>query len=118
MRSEQPTDPGFMRRAIELARRANQDAEVPVGALVVVGGEVIGEGWNMPVATHDPTAHAEIVALRAAGKFSRNYRLPGSTLARIRRLGLEGGRVRQRDRSVARTASGAANRCVWRRMPG
>lgn len=80
MQSEQPTDVGYMRRAIELARRAIDDSEVPVGALLVVGGEVIGEGWNMPVATHDPTAHAEIVALRAAGKVSRNYRLPGSTL--------------------------------------
>ncbi len=60
------TDEEFMRRALERARRAEALNEVPVGALLVLGGEVIGEGWNRPIASHDPTAHAEIVALRAA----------------------------------------------------
>src|SRR3977135_1544487 len=58
-------DVDFMRRALELARRAALDNEVPVGAVLVLDGEVIGEGWNRPIADHDPTAHAEIVALRA-----------------------------------------------------
>ncbi len=69
-----------MRRALALAARAGESGEVPVGALVVVNGEVVGEGWNQPIATSDPTAHAEIVALRAAARHVRNYRLPGATL--------------------------------------
>ncbi len=72
-----PTDEDFMRRALELARRAEALNEVPVGALLVLGGEVIGEGWNCPIASHDPTAHAEIIALRAAALQRENYR-PGS----------------------------------------
>jgi tRNA(adenine34) deaminase len=75
-----PTDLDFMLRALELAKRAEQGGEVPVGALLVLGGEVIGEGWNQPIASHDPTAHAEIVALRAAASLKRNYRLADSTL--------------------------------------
>ncbi len=75
-----PTDEDFMRRALELARRAEALNEVPVGALLVLGGEVIGEGWNRPIATHDPTAHAEIVALRAAAVLRENYRLGSATL--------------------------------------
>ncbi|MGA2778468.1 MAG: tRNA adenosine(34) deaminase TadA [Steroidobacteraceae bacterium] len=75
-----PSDEDFMRLAIALAQRAEQAAEVPVGALVVLGGQVVGEGWNQPVSMHDPTAHAEIVALRAAAFSSRNYRLENSTL--------------------------------------
>jgi tRNA(adenine34) deaminase len=74
------TDVDFMRRALELARRAELSAEVPVGALVVIDGQVIGEGWNQPVATHDPTAHAEVVALRAAARQQNNYRLAASTV--------------------------------------
>lgn len=74
------TDVEFMRRALELARRAEERHEVPVGAVVVMGGAVIGEGWNRPIADRDPTAHAEIVALRAAGAQLQNYRLGGATL--------------------------------------
>ena len=69
-----------MRRALELARRADALNEVPVGALLVLGGEVVGEGWNRPIASHDPTAHAEIVALRAAALQRENYRLVSATL--------------------------------------
>lgn len=75
-----PTDEDYMRRALGLAQRAQDMNEVPVGALVVVRGQVIGEGWNQPVATHDPTAHAEIVALRAAAANEKNYRLDSATL--------------------------------------
>ena len=74
------TDEVFMRRALELARRAEQEGEVPIGALVVMNGEVIGEGWNRPIAAADPTAHAEIQALRAAAKKTGNYRLTGAEL--------------------------------------
>ena len=75
-----PMDEDYVRRALALAQRAEAMNEVPVGALVVVRGEVIGEGWNQPVATHDPTAHAEIVALRAAASHAGNYRLDSATL--------------------------------------
>ena len=74
------TDEVFMRRALELARRAEQEGEVPIGALVVLNGEVIGEGWNRPIAAVDPTAHAEIQALRAAARKTGNYRLTGAEL--------------------------------------
>jgi tRNA(adenine34) deaminase len=74
------TDERFMRRALELARRAQEEGEVPVGALVVLGGEIVGEGWNRPIAARDPTAHAEIQALRAASVRLENYRLTGATL--------------------------------------
>lgn len=70
----------WMARALELARRAAGEGEVPVGAVLVRDGELIGEGWNCPIGTHDPTAHAEIRALRAAGERVGNYRLTGSTL--------------------------------------
>jgi len=73
-------DAGFMRRALELARRAAGEGEVPVGALVVSGGQVVGEGWNRPIGASDPTAHAEIEALRAAARTLGNYRLTGATL--------------------------------------
>ena|ERR1700683_1597876 len=75
-----PTDIDFMRHALELARRAHDRNEVPVGALVVLDGQVIGEGWNQPIAAHDPTAHAEIVALRTAAARQKNYRLGTATL--------------------------------------
>jgi tRNA(adenine34) deaminase len=73
-------DVDFMRRALELARRAALENEVPVGALLVLDEEVIGEGWNQPIGSHDPTAHAEIVALRGGAQRTRNYRLTRSTL--------------------------------------
>jgi tRNA(adenine34) deaminase len=69
-----------MRHALLLARHAEENGEVPVGALVVQGGEVIGEGWNQPIVAHDPSAHAEIVALRAAAQRVQNYRLPDAVL--------------------------------------
>jgi len=74
------SDEVFMQRALQLARCAWEEGEVPVGAVVVREGEIIGEGWNRPIASHDPTAHAEIQALRAAGEMLGNYRLPGTTL--------------------------------------
>jgi tRNA(adenine34) deaminase len=73
-------DIGYMRRALELARRAQAEGEVPIGALVVLQDEVIGEGWNRPIAASDPTAHAEIQALRSAAASRKNYRLTGATL--------------------------------------
>lgn len=69
-----------MQRALALADRAAAEGEVPVGALVVRDGEVLGEGWNRPIASHDPSAHAEIQALRAAARRTENYRLPGADL--------------------------------------
>ena len=69
-----------MRRALELARLAQAEGEVPVGAVVVADGVIIGEGWNRPIGSHDPTAHAEIEALRTAAAHRRNYRLLGTTL--------------------------------------
>ncbi len=59
---------------------AGERGEVPVGAVIVLNDEIIGEGWNQPIATSDPTAHAEIIALRDAGRRIGNYRLPGSTI--------------------------------------
>lgn len=73
-------DTRYMQRALELARRAGDAGEVPVGAVLVLEDAVIGEGFNTVVAASDPTAHAEIVALRAASLRVGNYRLPGSTL--------------------------------------
>ena len=69
-----------MRAALDLARRAQERGEVPVGAVVVLDDAIVGEGFNQPIAAHDPTAHAEIVALRDAARRIRNYRLPGATL--------------------------------------
>jgi tRNA(adenine34) deaminase len=69
-----------MRRALELARAAGAAGEVPVGAVLVVDGVVIGEGWNRPIGSCDPTSHAEIEALRAGARQLGNYRLTGSTL--------------------------------------
>ena len=73
-------DEEFMRRALELAKRAQSEGEVPIGALVVLDNEIVGEGWNRPIAAADPTAHAEIQAMRAASKKLDNYRLTGATL--------------------------------------
>jgi len=73
-------DLAFMRHALALARRAEAAGEVPVGAVLVRDGRIIGEGSNQPIGRHDPTAHAEVLALRDAGARVQNYRLPGSTL--------------------------------------
>ena len=70
----------FMVRALELACRAAADGEVPVGAVLVRDGQVVGEGWNRPIGSDDATAHAEVQALRDAGARLGNYRLPGTTL--------------------------------------
>ena len=70
----------WMEHALALASRAEAAGEVPVGAVLVKDGECIAEGWNQPIGRHDPTAHAEIMALRAAGEALRNYRLTGTTL--------------------------------------
>jgi tRNA(adenine34) deaminase len=69
-----------MQLALAEARKAYDAGEVPVGAVIVLNGEVMGAGFNQPIAAHDPTAHAEIVALRAAAARVGNYRLTGSTL--------------------------------------
>lgn len=74
------SDSDFMQSALQLAVRARDAGEVPVGAVLVSDGSIIGEGWNQPIARHDPTAHAEIVALRAAAQQQSNYRLTGTTL--------------------------------------
>jgi tRNA(adenine34) deaminase len=69
-----------MRRALALADRAANEGEVPVGAVVVRDGQLLGEGWNQMIGASDPTAHAEVVALRDAAAHVGNYRLPGTTL--------------------------------------
>jgi tRNA(adenine34) deaminase len=70
----------FMSRALELAREAERAGEVPVGAVIVKDGEIVAEGWNRPISTSDPTAHAEMVAIRAAGQKLNTYRLLDTTL--------------------------------------
>lgn len=74
------TDIYFMRQALELAQLAQNSGEVPVGAVLVRDGVIIGRGFNQPITTHDPSAHAEIQALRDAGQNAGNYRFPGTTL--------------------------------------
>ena len=73
-------DARFMQAALALAAVARARGEVPVGAVVVLGDEIIGEGYNQPIGAHDPTAHAEIVAMRAAAARLGNYRLTGASL--------------------------------------
>lgn len=73
-------DEYWMRHALTLAQRAQEEGEVPVGAVLVLDNNVIGEGWNRPIGHHDPTAHAEIMALRQGGKILQNYRLINATL--------------------------------------
>ncbi|WP_416260758.1 tRNA adenosine(34) deaminase TadA [Gibbsiella quercinecans] len=73
-------DEYWMRQALQLALRAQEEGEVPVGALLVLDNQVIGEGWNRPIGRHDPTAHAEIMALRQGGAVLQNYRLLNATL--------------------------------------
>ncbi len=75
-----PGDANWMQHALTMAARAEAAGEVPVGAVVVHENEIIGEGWNQPIGSHDPTAHAEIVALRDAARRLGNYRLPDTTL--------------------------------------
>jgi len=69
-----------MRRALELARRAEIAGEVPVGAVIVRDGVIVAEGWNQPIRAYDPSAHAEMIALRAAGRALSSYRLLDTTL--------------------------------------
>jgi tRNA(adenine34) deaminase len=73
-------DEDFLREALELAKEAERGGEVPVGAVVVFGGRVIGRGRNSPISRSDPTAHAEILALREAAAATGNYRLEGATM--------------------------------------
>jgi tRNA(adenine34) deaminase len=77
---DQTVDEAWMRYAIRLAQRAEQQGEVPVGALIVKDEQCIAEGWNASIINHDPTAHAEMVALRKAGVVLENYRLIDATL--------------------------------------
>ena len=74
------TDEEWMQYALSLAHRAESQGEVPVGAVLVKDGVIVGEGWNQPITGHDPTAHAEILALRNAGQALSNYRLCDTTL--------------------------------------
>lgn len=74
------TDSDYMQLALDLARNAELEAEVPVGAVVVLEGRIMGSGYNRPVASHDPTAHAEIAAMRDAASRLKNYRLTGCEL--------------------------------------
>ncbi len=73
-------DQYWMGKALELARCAGDLDEVPVGAILVMDGEIIGEGYNQPISAQDPSAHAEIMAIRAAARHLSNYRLPGSQI--------------------------------------
>ncbi len=74
------SDEQWMRHAIRLAQRAQAQGEVPVGAILVKDEQCIAEGWNIPIQNHDPTAHAEMVAIRSAGQAIENYRLIDATL--------------------------------------
>lgn len=74
------SDKKYMQRAFELAKEAQAHDEVPVGAVIVYQDQIIGEGWNQPISSNDPTAHAEIIALRDAAKKLNNYRLPDATM--------------------------------------
>ncbi|MCV9880118.1 tRNA adenosine(34) deaminase TadA [Brenneria izbisi] len=80
MVSHVPDDEYWMRHALTLARRAQDEGEVPVGAVLVLDNQAIGEGWNRPIGHHDPTAHAEVMALRQGGRVLQNYRLLNTTL--------------------------------------
>lgn len=75
-----PSDRLYMQRALALAAHARAQDEIPVGAVLVRNQSIIGEGWNQPIASTDPTAHAEVLALRQAATQSQNYRLPAATL--------------------------------------
>ena len=73
-------DAYWMKQALALAQKAWEQGEVPVGAILVLDDEVIGQGWNRPITRHDPTAHAEIMALQQGGQIGQNYRLLNATL--------------------------------------
>ena len=75
-----PSDEKWMQHALTLAAKAEAEGEVPVGALLVQDDTIIAEGWNRPIAGHDPTAHAEVMTLRAAGQALQNYRFTSTTL--------------------------------------
>ncbi|MCK5895473.1 MAG: tRNA adenosine(34) deaminase TadA [Cocleimonas sp.] len=74
------TDEQWMQYALTLADQAYQQGEVPVGAIVVQDDKIIAKGWNQPIVKHDPSAHAEMMALRLAGQLKQNYRLPQTSL--------------------------------------
>ena len=74
------SDEEWMQHAFQLAKKSETHDEVPVGAIVVCKNKIIGEGWNQPISSHNPTAHAEIIALKDAGEKIGNYRLPESTM--------------------------------------
>ena len=74
------SDENWMRYALQLAQRAALQGEVPVGAVLVQDDNILGEGWNQPISLNDPSAHAEMLAMRAAGQAAANYRLPNTTL--------------------------------------
>ena len=74
------TDEEWMQQALQLAKKSEGQGEVPVGAIIVYQNEIIGKGWNQPILLHDPTAHAEIIALREAGRKMHNYRLLESAM--------------------------------------
>ena len=76
----EPTDDKWMATALLLAERSRDEGEVPVGAIIVKDDQLIAEGWNQPIDRHDATAHAEIMAIRAAGDVLKNYRIPDTTL--------------------------------------
>lgn len=73
-------DDYWMQQALELARRAEAEGEVPVGAVIVKDNQLIAQGWNHPIQSHDPSAHAEMMVMRAAGQILQNYRLVDTTL--------------------------------------
>ena len=73
-------DRSWMAEALALARRAGHEGEVPIGAVIVMGDEIVGRGWNRNIGLNDPSAHAEIMAMRDAGKRLGNHRLPGCSL--------------------------------------
>ena len=74
------SDENWMHYALQLAQRAALQGEVPVGAVLVQDDNILGEGWNQPISLNDPSAHAEMLAMRAAGQAAANYRLPNTTL--------------------------------------
>ncbi|MCI0660668.1 MAG: tRNA adenosine(34) deaminase TadA [Acidobacteria bacterium] len=79
-RFDHPLDEFFMNFALAEARRANDVGEVPIGAVIVIGNQIVGRGHNQPISSHDPTGHAEIIAIREASKYIGNYRLLDASL--------------------------------------
>jgi tRNA(adenine34) deaminase len=107
-----------MQRALELARHAEAQGEVPVGAVIVLDDEIIGEGWNQPISASDSTAHAEIMALRQACQTINNYRLPGADMyvtlepCVMCAGALVHARLRRLHYATAEPKTGAAGSCV------